>query len=213
MTTSLHDLLQGARDGDAAAREELLSSIYPVVAKQVHSALARDFRPRHPWAMALFSTNDIVQDVFLAVVRCEPEAGAHDERQLWSWLATQVQNRIIDRVRFHLAQRRSARQTLPLPANETEGPLLAGRDRSPSAMVALDERAALVLRTLDELADRDRELWRLRVDEEQSFAAVARALDLPSEESARSAFRRLQARIVLRLHRLGVRGAEGASES
>ncbi len=212
MTRSLHELLQGARAGDAGARDELLRAIYPQVERQVHAALARDFRRRHPWTMALFSTGDIVQEVFLAVVRCEPEAGAQEERQLWAWLATQVQNRIIDRVRFHLAQRRNARQTLPLAEGQTDGPSLAGRDRTPSVIAALDERAALVERVLDELDAGERKLWQARVEDERSFADVARDLGYPSDESARSAFRRLQARLAVRLHRLGVRGVEGASE-
>lgn len=210
MTTSLQDLLRRSRAGDPDAKDELLRRIYPDVARQVHAALARGLRPRHPWALALFSTGDIVQEVFLAVVRCEPETGAHDERQLWSWLAAQVENRIVDRLRFHLAQRRNARQTMSL-GTDTDALGIAGSDPTPSALVALDERARIVLQALDELPPGDREMWRLRVDEERPFAAVAAALGLPSDESARSAFRRLQARLAMRLHRLGVRGVEGTA--
>jgi RNA polymerase sigma factor (sigma-70 family) len=212
MLPPLGDLLRAARLGDEAARERLLREIYPEVAKIVHRALETDFRRRHRWILAMFSTGDIVQDVFLNVVRAQPEAGAADERQLLSWLATQVQNRIIDRVRFHLAQRRDARHATPLADGEGTTRPVAAPDLSPSGLVSLDERARLVLQALGELGEREQELWRLRVDEEKSFSEVAHALHLVTEESARSAFRRVRSKLALRLHRLGVRGVVEVTE-
>jgi RNA polymerase sigma factor (sigma-70 family) len=201
---SLHELLRAAAADDPAAREQLLREIYPDVRDLVHRALDRDFRRRHPWMLSMFSTGDIVQEVFLAVVRSRPETGAHDPLQLRAWLATQVQNRIIDRVRFHLAQRRDARHDGTL-ARSGETVAVPARDPTPSVLAVLDERAELVRRALDELDGAEQRLWQLRVEQDLGFAAIGRELGLASEEAARSAFRRLQARLALRLHRLGVR--------
>jgi RNA polymerase sigma factor (sigma-70 family) len=202
MPTPFDELLRAAAEDDADARARLLSEIYPDVRDLVHRNLDRDFRRRHPWMLQMFSTGDIVQEVFLAVVKSRPETGAEDERQLRAWLAGQVQNRIIDRVRFHLAQRRSARQEEPLASRADA---VAGRDQTPSLLATLDERARLVRQALAALDAQQRELWRLRVEEEREFAEIARQLGLDSDEAARSAFRRLQAKLALQLHRLGVR--------
>lgn len=204
MPTPLNDLLRAAANDDAEARARLLTEIYPDVRDLVHRNLDRDFRRRHPWMLQMFSTGDIVQEVFLAVVKSRPETGAQDERQLRAWLAGQVQNKIIDRVRFHLAQRRSARLAQPL-ASDDGGGAVAARDKTPSLLATLDERARLLAQALRSLDASQRDLWRLRIDEEREFAEIARTLDLQSDEAARSAFRRLQAKLVLQLHRLGVR--------
>ncbi len=202
MAANLHELLRCAAD-DPAARDLLLREIYPDVRDLVHRTLDRDFRRRHPWMLQMFSTGDIVQEVFLAVVKSRPETGAHHEHELRAFLATQVQNRIIDRVRFHLAQRRDARQEAPLVRDDATVAVPA-RDQTPSVLVALDERAKLLRGVLADLDTQERALWQLRVEQEQSFSAVAQTLGLASEEAARSAFRRLQAKLALRLHRLGV---------
>lgn len=210
MSSPVNDLLRAAADGDQEARARLLHELYPDVRDLVHRNLERDFRRRHPWMLQMFSTGDIVQEVFLAVVRCQPDAGAQDERQLRAWLAGQVQNRIIDRVRFHLAQRRNARHEQPLASGAGA---VAGKDRTPSLLARLDERAALLSQALDSLDSDQRALWRLRVDEEREFQDIATSLGLASDEAARSAFRRVQAKLVLRLHHLGVRLDDGSRES
>ncbi|MEZ5962362.1 MAG: sigma-70 family RNA polymerase sigma factor [Planctomycetota bacterium] len=200
--TPWNELLRLAADGDEEARARLLREIYPKVEAQVHRNLDRDFRRRHPWMLQMFSTGDIVQEVFLAVVKSRPEAGARNEFELQAWLASQVQNRIVDRVRFHLAQRRNAQRARPLATDA--GDAVAGRDPTPSVVAALDERARILEVALAELDERQRCLWQLRMVEECEFGDIARRLDLASEEAARSAFRRLQAKLAVRLHRLGV---------
>lgn len=205
MTTPLHTLLTTAARGDPEARDVLLREIYPTVCAHVHQSLARDFRRRHPWMMAMFSTGDIVQDVFLAVVKAGPDLGVQDEQHLRRWLAVQVENRIIDRVRFHQAQRRDVRQVEPLQRAD-ESVAVPAPGASPSGCAVLDERALLLRRALSELDAGDLDLWRLRVDEEQSFTAIAATLRLASDEAARSAFRRVQARLALRLQKLGLVG-------
>lgn len=209
MDQALRELLDAAAQDDAQARDRLLRELYPGVRDLVHRSLDRDFRRRHPWMLAMFSTGDIVQEVFLAVVKSRPEVGAGDERQLRGWFAVQVENRIVDRVRFHLAQRRNVRQVTPLQHSD-ESIAVAGRDPSPSVLAVLDERAGLLQRALAALEPLDGELWRRRVDEEQSFAEIAAALQLASDEAARSAFRRVQARLALRLQKLGLHSEEAA---
>ena len=61
-------LLEGVRRGDEAAREQLVARFYPRVSAIVHRELERDLRPRRPWIWPLFSTGDIVQEVFVSAV-------------------------------------------------------------------------------------------------------------------------------------------------
>jgi RNA polymerase sigma factor (sigma-70 family) len=210
MAPSLHELLRAAADDDDAARDMLLREVYPGVRDLVHRTLDRDFRRRHPWMLQMFSTGDIVQDVFLAVVRSRPETGAHNEHELRAFLAAQVRSTIIDRVRFHLAQRRDARHEAPLVRDGATA-IVPAHEPTPSALIVLDERARLLRGVLAELDAGERTLWQLRVEQELAFADVAQRLGLPTDEAARSAFRRLQSKLALRLHRLGIVADEAAS--
>ncbi|MCC6672773.1 MAG: hypothetical protein IT458_17035, partial [Planctomycetes bacterium] len=70
--TDLMDLqrtLAAAAAGDAAALQALAETLYPRVRELVHRELQHDFRRRHRWILPLFSTRDVVHDVFAAVLR------------------------------------------------------------------------------------------------------------------------------------------------
>ena len=204
MSNSLTRLLTDAANGNEEAKATLLEQLYPEVQRKVHLALSKEYRPQNQWMLSLFSTGDIVQDVFLGVCRGLSSFKDRDETELRSWIAAQVKNRIIDRIRFHQAKRRDApREKKPRDA-EGNTVLLPARDPSPSTCVVLDERAAIFDRALAELGERETELWHLRFQEEKSFAEVATAMGYSSAESARAAFRDLRAKLTVRLRRLGL---------
>lgn len=60
--------LELARAGDQDARNQILERFYPKVRELVHKKLEHDFRKNHRWILPLFSTGDIVQEVFVGVV-------------------------------------------------------------------------------------------------------------------------------------------------
>ena len=54
--------------GDLEARDALVRQFYPRVRELVHRELQRGFRQRHRWILPLFSTGDIVHEVFQQVL-------------------------------------------------------------------------------------------------------------------------------------------------
>jgi RNA polymerase sigma factor (sigma-70 family) len=202
MPAPLRDTLAAAARGERAAIDTLLADTYPQVRRMVHDLLARDFRPGNRWIGAMFSTNDIVQDVFLGVITSlEGFTGDHDA-EFHRWVATQIRNRIVDRLRFHRAQRRDARRDIA--ADASGGVPLPGREPTPSHCASLDERALLFERALTTMNERERALWELRFEQERSFADIAAAMGYSDAESARSVFRALRAKLTVRLRRLGI---------
>ena len=93
--------LEAAAGGDAAARNQLIERYADRVRSRVHAELEQDFRRNHRWILPLFSTRDVVQDVFVAVIR-SLSAGERDqldfpsEHAFIAWLSTVCRNRLLD---------------------------------------------------------------------------------------------------------------------
>lgn len=207
--SSLRETLHSAARGDRAAIDKLLAEAYPEVRRLVHAQLARDHRPGNRWVGALFSTDDIVQDVFLGVIQGLGDFAGEADREFYGWIATQVKNRIVDRMRFHRAQRRDVRRQAP-PPDASGPPPIAAADPTPSRHAMLDERARLFELALATMTEREKQLWELRAEQDLGFAEIAERLAYADAESARSVFRALRAKLIVRLRRLGI---ERAAES
>jgi len=177
----------------------------------LYELLSREFRPNNRWILPFFSTSDIVQDVFIGVVQGLDKFAEQSEDELRAWIATQVKNRIIDRLRFHQAKRRDVKRDRTPEDFSTE--FQPEHRRTPSMIVSLEERANLFGKALAELRERDRELWRLRFDEELPFAEVAEQLGYASEGSARVAYQTLRAKLMVRMRRLGIGSGEQKSDN
>ena len=100
-----HDDLAAARQGERAALDRLFGEFYPTVQANVHRHLASDFRAKRPWIGAMFSTGDVVQEVFLCVLRCLDDFEGRTPAEFVGYLTTLTRNRIVDAVRFHEAVR------------------------------------------------------------------------------------------------------------
>jgi len=202
MSPSIHELIRLAASGDAEARNSLLATLYPDVERRVHELLSREFRPNNRWILPFFSTSDIVQDVFIGVVQGLGKFAEQTEDELRAWIATQVKNRIIDRLRFHQAKLRDVNRDRTPEDFSTE--FQPEHRRTPSMIMSLEERATLFDQALAELRERERDLWRLRFDDELPFAEVAQKLGYASEGSARVAYQTLRAKLMVRMRRLGI---------
>ena len=210
-------LLAEAARGDEAARARLLEELYPEVQRQVHALLERDYRTKNHWIVPLFSTGDIVQDLFLGLGK---ELCAHDparrdlpddEGSLRAFLAARIKNRIVDRMRFFTRQRRDARGMQRIETASGSALPVASPDPSPSTCASLEERGSLFADAFASLDAREHELWRLRYDEERPFDEIAANMKYKNGESARAAFRALRAKLAVRLRRLGIDLAEGGA--
>lgn len=136
---------------------------------------------------------DIVQEVFLAVIR-------RDFRLLRNYDATYTVKTylgVITRTEVHRLLRR--RRPLVGTDEELEG---AGRTVPSSSDGAADaEEKEVLLRALDELPQRDAEILKLRFLREMDYRAIAGVLNIPETSVGQTLFRAKQ-RLVERLRGL-----------
>ena len=202
--------LEAAAGGDAAARNQLIERYADRVRSRVHAELEQDFRRNHRWILPLFSTRDVVQDVFVAVIR-SLSAGERDqldfpsEHAFIAWLSTVCRNRLLDAVRHHEAGRRDVRRSV----SDAEGELAAGKSddgrAAPELAAQLAEHAAILADVLAELPERQRDLITMRIVDGEKFAVLADKLGFSSEESVRQSFHRAQAKLLVKLRAKGLR--------
>ena len=173
-------LLTAARAGDRGAMDELFLRFYPSVRNMVHHSLATDLRRKRPWLAAMFSTGDVVQEVFQSVIRDMEHFDGESEGAFVAYLVTLIKNRLTDAIRFHEAMRRDSR-------------------RAPHAGDSLDDQAA-ESRDPAEIAAAEEQLRRYireRLHGTTTFAELAQQFGYPSEDAARKAFCAAQARLLL----------------
>lgn len=166
---------------------------YPLVSGRVHRLLDRDLRRGRPWLGAVLSTGDIVHEVFLGVVRDFEDFRGRSEHAFVAYLARLVHNRLIDAVRHHEASRRDQRRL------ERDVVELCDPEVSPGSRLTRGEDASLLATILLRLPERDRALLRGRLEDDESFQALAKSLGYASADSARKMFRRVQARVLAML--------------
>ncbi len=195
-----------ASAGDADAQAELIRTYYPRVRKMVHQELDRDFRRHHRWILPMFSTGDIVQEVFVGVIRDLDRFEGDGEDAFVRFLATLVKHRLVDAVRFHESARRDVRRNLE--ADKPEAPVPMDADPTPSLVASVAEQIATFREVLESLPLRERSLLELRLVETEPYAVIAERLGYPSADAVRKAFRSAQARLLVALRRRGVRAPD-----
>ena len=193
--------LAAAQRGDEAALNTLLLHSYPAVQRMVHQSLASSTRRNRPWLAALFSTGDVVQEVFLSVLRDVDSLEGVTETTFVGFLATLVRNRLVDSIRFHEAVRRGAKSAKPMDDDASEA---VSKGAAPPEQAARLEEIDQFCRILATTPTRERALLVGRIEHEEPFATLAANLGYPSEDAARKAFYGAQARLLLRLRQAGV---------
>lgn len=196
-------LLDRARAGDRQAQDDLIARFYERVREVVHQRLEFDLRRNQRWVAPLFSTSDVVQEVFVGVVRTLGDFDGDDEADFVRYLSGAVRNRIIDALRHHEAHKRDGRRVRS--ADEQEP---AGSDPTPSWIASLAEQMEVYRTVVAELPERERRLLEERLEERREFDGIAQALGLPSADAARKAFNRAQALLLAKLHLRGMRGQQ-----
>lgn len=199
--TDFRGLVAGAARGDRDALDRLVTVYYPSVQGMVHRALATDLRLKRPWLAAMFSTGDVVQEVFCGVVRDIKGFDGDDESAFVGYLASMVKNRLVDAIRFHEAVRRDQRRAIKIGDSEPDASVA---DPDPAEAAALDEQVQRFLRVVNTFEPRERQLLRDRLDHQVGFRELAERLGYPSEDAARKAFYAAHAKLVLRLRTAGV---------
>lgn len=161
-------LLEGARLGDAAARERLFARYLPVLRRWAHHRLPRSGRD-------LRDTDDLVQDTLLGALRRLNHFEHRGEGAFLAYLRQILLNNVRD------AARRAAVRPLQV-AMDDHLP-----DRAPSALERAigAERVARFERALERLGPEPRQAVILRLEFDFSYRQVADALGKPTAEAAR----------------------------
>ncbi len=129
--TSIRELLERVRHGDAAAAEELVRTYEPEVRRAIRVRMT-DSRMRR-----LIDSIDICQSV-LAGFFVRTAAGQYDiqtPEELLRLLTTMARNRVIDWARRTQAERRDGRREVPLEDEQGRGPQIAVGGPSPASVL------------------------------------------------------------------------------
>lgn len=204
-TREIRDLIAAARQDDAEARDELVRRLYPKVQRIVHQRLNSSIRRDNPWVRSLFSTGDVVHDVFIGMLASASDIADQGEEAVVRYLAVSIQNRLLDMMRHHRAMRRDVRRR----AGTSEGganPDLVPADGAgiPGDSSAADKVSAYqeVLLTL---STKYQAVLRLRLEQGQPFAKIAEVVGLPTADAARKLFHYAHAKLLALLTARGVR--------
>lgn len=197
----LMQLMRAARAGDRQAVAALITAVTPAVRTQVHQRLARSYRRHNDWAVSLFSTGDVVQDLLLGVIAELQAFRGGDAHSLMAWLAAQVEHRILERLRYFRAGKRDQRRVSSLDETRAEALAATVSDPQPSPSVAAEsaEIWVAIREAMTGLTDEERTLLEYGLDPDMQWLDVARALGLGSAEAARQRHKRARARLSLRL--------------
>lgn len=197
----LNSLLAAARQGDPVAIGDLVGRFQPQVAALVHRQLQTRLRPQQHALLRLLSTGDIVQEVFLEVLRGLDRWEGDHEQAFATMLATLVEHRIVDQIRRSQADRRDVRKLAD------SGPATAGvatGQQGPATLASSQEQLEIYRRVLGSFPERERALLGLRLEEGLEFAELAARLAYPSADAARKAYHAVEARLLLRLRQQGI---------
>jgi RNA polymerase sigma factor (sigma-70 family) len=203
--TELQRLIRQSVGGDAEAAQALIERFYPRTQQIVHRQLEQDFRRRHRWILPLFSTRDVVHDVFAEVVAgLDESADFPSEAAFVAYLTTMVRNRLLDAVRYHEAGKRDARRHVPDPSQLLEHAGQAGEE-APALAAQLAEQAAVLDEVLGEFNERHKALLTLRIVDNETYPVIAEKLGYASAETARQSFLDAQAKLLVKLRARGLR--------
>lgn len=144
----------------------------PPDAIDLPALLARYERPLVRYACSILGdldgARDVVQETFIRLTREERPELQGNPRHLEAWLFTVCRNRALDH------QRKYAR-IIPMPLAEHDS---IAEDPSPAAALESRDTAASLLRLLDALTPNQREVIRLKFQNDLSYKEIADVTNL-----------------------------------
>jgi RNA polymerase sigma-70 factor (ECF subfamily) len=184
-TTSLHDMLDRFRSGDATALDELIRR-----SEERLRLLARRMLHAFPDVRAHEQSGDVLQNALIRLTRAlrDVDVRPNSTAEYFGLAAEQVRRALLDLARHH--RRRSA-VNQPLPPETSDPP-----DPRAADDTDLDRWAALH-EAVEELPADPREVFRLKFYHGWTQAEIARLLDVSDRQ-----VRRLWSDACLRLHEL-----------
>ena len=174
---STAELVHKARSGDRTAENEIARRNLPELRRWARGKLPRT--ARH-----MGDTEDLVQETMLRTLGQLHSLDASRPGGLQSYMRRAFKNNVYDQLR----------RTRTRPARE-ELRDTPDRTLSPEARAVQREFTDLVATARERLSPRDRALVAAWVDDEWSYARIAKALSIPTSNAARMAVHRACARL------------------
>lgn len=186
-------LLARHAEGDERALPELVVRHLDWLQEQVHHRLGPALRRKA-------ETGDFVQEALVGFLRYGPKVVIESEQQLKRLLLIVVEHTICDRHGYFTAKRRDMAREATLSPDSV---VLLDSDRAPAPSEAAvrGEVEAEVRLALELLSPEDREIVVRRMWDQQSYDAIAEAVD-STPDAVRMRFRRALAQLSKRLVRL-----------
>lgn len=187
----IHQLILQAKDGDDAARDQLLNSCRNYI-----SVIART--NVETWMRAKVDASDLVQQTMLEAYQGFQEFEGTTEAEWLGWLRQILAHNTHDFVRRFRTAKRDAKREIRLDAmqpNESAPMLeLSGNLQSPSQVIMQSEREFALANAITQLPDDYQEVIQLRNLQRLSFDEVAERMG-----RSRGAVQMLWARALKRL--------------
>jgi RNA polymerase sigma factor (sigma-70 family) len=198
-------LLERARSGDPEAVGVLLSDLHKYLLKLAEQDWPDELRRRE-------SPSELVQQALVRVAAALP--AFHGEPLQWrAWAAKILKNRMIQRRRFHEALRRNPSLEVPLSplfAGSSANLPVATSESGPLSRMGREELHLILRQLVSELPAEDREILRLRIEEDLAWAQIASEVQ-STAEAVRKRFGRAVRAFTVRLRELLPTLSEAAS--
>ena len=178
-SSETQELLQAARAGDAAARNQLLDRHREALRRMIELRMDQKLVRR-------VDASDIVQDVLVEANRRLADYLEQNRMPFHLWLRHLAHDRMIDAHRMHRgAARRSLDREQPLERSALDdrsaldlAAMVADRELTPAAAATHHELETRFAAAIEVLDDTDREVILMRHFEQLSNGEVAQALEL-----------------------------------
>lgn len=199
MTLHIPTIMAAVRQGDRRVLNKLCAHLYPKVQQMVRSSMGRN-NGRNPWHRSLFSTGDIVQEVFMNVLSSLEDFRGTTEAELLSYVSTLTRNRLVDAIRFYEASRRDRRR-IDTESRQQDIQRVRDEQLNPESLAINHEELLRFYVALNRFTERDRNLLRERIENNREYGEIATMLGYASADSTRKAFHVAQAKLLARLRR------------
>ncbi|REK19219.1 MAG: RNA polymerase factor sigma-70 [Planctomycetota bacterium] len=193
-SSETQELLAAARNGDEAARNQLLERHREALRRMVGMRMDRALTRR-------VDASDIVQDVLVEANRRLTDYLQSTDMPFSLWLRHLARDRMIDAHRRHHAARRNVEREQPLEAARRSdqsafdlAALVRDRELTPAAAATHHELEMRFQAAIETLEDNDREVVLMRHFEQLSNKDVAEALQI-SESAAGMRYLRAMRRL------------------
>jgi RNA polymerase sigma-70 factor (ECF subfamily) len=167
--TSSFGLLERIRRGDRDAFTPLFEKYRPRVAVLVRYKMSPEMRGR-------VEVDDLLQETFLRAYRELDHFDYRGAGSFMHWLSRIAEHVIIDTARYQNRDRRRAEEQVPLRSESNPGGVEPVDSRTPSRLLARNERLEQLFRVLDELPEQYREIILLAKIQDLTTQEIAEKL-------------------------------------